>query len=309
MTYTTEHTRTHTYRVQPVIMNECLSYRRIYCHRLKPNVRCPCAHVAPVSPSNTHTHTQAVFHQAETAAVGHRDQGHRRGSGQQDLDQSARRQDPGEHTGILYRTECGRSETVSETFPPNANETLTGYRLCCICFVAPGFIARRAMTTSRTKRWSRSASAKTVSVPHSIWTIFYPQDPNIYRFKLKTIEPYMVDVWNTVRQSIRWWCNCVNLPNNCVAHLFSECISKYLHSCIVNHSQCWQLIGIHVCYHINILINMFTKNFISVILICCIFCVIWMTQTDPLSSHLPPTPQKKTQNSISNLSHTLRDYL
>lgn len=53
-----------------------------------------------------------MFHETEAPVVGHRNQGPGRGGGQQNLDKSERRQDPGQHTRILYRPECWRSEEV-----------------------------------------------------------------------------------------------------------------------------------------------------------------------------------------------------
>ena len=108
-----------------------------------------------------------VLRQAEAAPARHRGQDRRR-QRQQDLHQPARDEATFQHGGVLHRAVGGRSQEVHTCHYSNfvrRRNTILQMEMMFAIASGPGSTARRATRASRTRRRSRSASAKTVSWP------------------------------------------------------------------------------------------------------------------------------------------------
>lgn len=108
-------------------------------------------------------HQQTLLHKTETLALGNWDKRWRRRQRYQNLNQSEACENLSKHSRLLHCSECRRSEKASEI---DTFKKLFGYLIQSFRFISIelGFIAKRAMMTSKTKRWSKSASVKTVSM-------------------------------------------------------------------------------------------------------------------------------------------------
>lgn len=137
---------------------------------------------------------KAMLHETETAASGNRDKRRRRRKWQQNFNQPPWCENFGEYSRILHSTKCWRSEKVTKRC-----KVLNNDRVIKLQFILleRGSTAKRVMTTSKMRRWSRSASVKTVSMvslnaalfnKHKLYVKTNNFKPTIDKLYLSTLE-------------------------------------------------------------------------------------------------------------------------